>query len=79
MEDAEGTPPRLLRTATYAEAYAKLSAIAERLKGAGSADIDTLAREVREARAAHAVCRARLDAVRAEIEAELAGSAGDPG
>ncbi len=58
---------------TYAAAYAALAAIAERLKGAGTAaSIDTLAEDVRAARAAYAACRTRLDAIRAEIDAELA-------
>lgn len=58
---------------SYAAAYAQLAAIAERLKGAGSAaSIDTLAEDVRAARHAYATCRARLDAIRVEIDAELA-------
>ena len=60
-------------TASYATAYANLTAIAERLKGAGTAvSIDTLVQDVRAARMAHAVCRDRLAAVRAEVDAELA-------
>ena len=60
-------------TASYAGAYAQLAAIAERLKTAGTAtSIDTLVQDVRAARTAHAVCRDRLAAVRAEIDAELA-------
>ncbi len=58
---------------TYAAAYAKLTTIAEKLKSAGTAtSIDTLADDVRGARQAYATCRLRLDAIRAEIEAELA-------
>ena len=58
---------------TYAAAYAQLAAIAERLKGAGTAtSIDTLAEDVRAARQAYTACRARLDAIHAEIDAELA-------
>lgn len=58
---------------TYAVAYAQLAAIAERLKGAGTAaSIDTLAEDVRAARHAYTACRARLDAIRIEIDAELA-------
>lgn len=57
---------------TYAAAYAQLTAIAERLKGAGTASsIDTMADDVRAARAAYATCKARLDAIRAEIDAEI--------
>ncbi len=69
----------LLSTATYAEAYAVLSRTAARLKaGEGAADIDNLARDIRLAKTAHAVCRARIEAVRAEIEAEFQGGHADP-
>ena len=66
---------------SYAAAYATLAAIADRLKGAGTAaGIDTLAEDVRAARLAYAACRGRLDAIRAEIDAELAaGADGAPG
>ena len=57
--------------ATYASAYAALAAIAERLRGGGTAStIDTLAEDVR-ARHHYGVCRSRLAAIRAEIDAEL--------
>ncbi|MDX7953468.1 hypothetical protein P7D22_20085 [Lichenihabitans sp. Uapishka_5] len=58
-------------TATYAEAYAKLAAIAAKLKAPVAAtSIDTLAQDVRDARAAHAICKSRLAAIRGEIENE---------
>ena len=58
---------------TYAAAYAQLAAIAERLKGTGNAaSIDTLAQDVAEARNLYASCKARLNAIRVEIDAELA-------
>lgn len=64
---------------TYAAAYAQLSAVAERLKGAGTASsIDTLAEDVRAARQAYDVCRSRLEAIRAEIDAEVTASADVP-
>lgn len=67
-------------TETYAGAYARLNAIAERLKSAGAATgIDTLADDVRAARAAYATCARRLAAVRAEIDAELAAAAAETG
>ena len=50
-------------TETYAAAYAVLSAIAEKLKNANSANIDTLADDVRAARKAAEICRARIDAI----------------
>ena len=57
---------------SYAAAYAQLAAIAERLKGAGTAaSIDTLAEDVRAARHNYELCRSRLAAIRAEIDAEL--------
>ena len=62
-------------TETYAASYAKLAAIAERLRAGGAAvSVDTLVEDVRAARAAHEVCRARLDAVRREIDAEVAAA-----
>ena len=66
---------------TYAAAYAALSAVAEKLKGAGTAaSIDTLAEDVRSARYNYEVCRSRLAAIRAEIDAELsADTAGNAG
>ena len=61
---------------TYAAAYAALSAIAEKLKGAGTAaSIDTLAEDVRAARYNYELCRSRLAAIRAEIDAELSTDA----
>ena len=60
-------------TESYAASYAKLAAIAERLRAGGAAvSVDALVEDVRAARAAHEVCRARLDAVRREIDAEVA-------
>ena len=57
---------------TYAAAYATLASIAERLKGAGTAAaLDTLAEDVKAARQAYATCKCRLDAIRAEIDAEV--------
>ena len=63
--------------ATYASAYAALAAIAERLRSAGTAaTIDTLAEDVRAARHHYDVCRGRLAAIRAEIDAEVDTAAG---
>ena len=64
-------------TVTYAAAYATLASIAERLKGAGTAaSLDTLASDVSEARKCYQGARDRLDAIRAEIDAELASNSG---
>ena len=61
-------------TATYAAAYAKLSAIAEKLRATGSAaTVDTLVDDIRAARSAHAICKSRIEAVMKEFEAEVAG------
>lgn len=66
-------------TETYAAAYAQLSAIAEKLKNASAANVDTLADDVRAARRAAGICRARIDAIRAEIDDELASEIGVDG
>ena len=59
-------------TETYATAYARLTAIAERLRGAGAtSDLESLVRDLRDARAAHAFCKNRLDAIRREVDAEV--------
>lgn len=72
------TDTALKPTATYAEAYAVLSGIAERLRATGStASIDRLAADLRTARAAHAVCRDRLAAIRREIDQEVAAAQAD--
>ena len=59
-------------TETYAAAYATLTNIAQRLSTGSGATIDNLAADVRAAHQAHATCRARLDAIRREVEAEAA-------
>ena len=58
-------------TETYAAAYARLTAIAERLKGAGATDVDTLVQDLRAARMAYSTCKSRLDAIRREVDAEV--------
>ena len=64
-------------TESYAAAYARLAAIAEKLKGAGAtANLDEIVDDLRAARAAHAVCKARLDVIRREVDAEVE-AAGD--
>lgn len=68
----------LTPTLTYAAAYARLAAIAERLRATGSAaSIDTLIDDIRQARSLHAICGDRIDAVRREFEAEVTGVAPD--
>ena len=59
-------------TETYASAYARLAAIAEKLRGTGAtANLDSIVDDLRAARAAHAICKARLDAIRREVDAEV--------
>ena len=72
------TPAITLKpTDTYAAAYATLASIAERLKGPGTAaSLDTLASDVSEARRCYQNARDRLDAIRIEIDAELASNSG---
>ena len=64
-------------TESYASAYSRLSAIAEKLKGAGAtADLDEVVTLLREARAAHAICKSRLEIVRREVDAEVEAAGG---
>ena len=59
-------------TETYAAAYARLAGIAEKLRAAGtSAAVDDLVSCLQEARGAAAICRARLEAIRREVDAEV--------
>lgn len=62
---------------SYAAAYAALADVAQRLKGVGSAaSIDTLAQDVALARQMYGIARSRLDAIRAEIDAEISSDTG---
>ena len=64
-------------TESYAAAYSRLTAIASKLTAAGTtASVDDLVCDLRLARAAYATCKARLDAIRAEVDAEIE-AAGD--
>lgn len=56
----------------YAANYRKLQEIVERLKRGGPGDIDGLVGNFRAGVAAYEACRHRLDAVRAEIDSEIA-------
>lgn len=59
-------------TETYASAYARLAAVAEKLKTAGAAaSVDDLVSDLRAARTAYATCKARLDSIRLEVVAEV--------
>lgn len=56
----------------YAKNYKILQDIVERLKRGGAGDIDSLAESFRAGVAAYEACRARLDAIRVEIDQEVA-------
>lgn len=56
----------------YAANYKKLQEIVERLKKGGPGDVDGLVESFRAGVAAYDSCRRRLDAVRAEIDGEIA-------
>ena len=55
----------------YAENYAILHDVAERLRIGGPDDIDSLVVDFRRAMQAYGVCRDRLETIRREIDAEV--------
>ncbi len=58
-------------TDSYAASYARLAAIAERLRTAtGAATVDSLVADVQAARELHRQLKTRLDAVRRELDAD---------
>ncbi|WP_162393736.1 exodeoxyribonuclease VII small subunit [Deinococcus kurensis] len=63
---------------SYREAYARLSRIAAELES-GEADLDRVLPLLEEARAAYAQCRERIEAVRAVLAGDWAGSEEDAG
>jgi exodeoxyribonuclease VII small subunit len=56
----------------YAASYRRLQEIVDRLKRGGPGDIDTLVESFRAGVAAYEACKGRLDAIRAEIDSEIA-------
>lgn len=76
MKTTNGSTAAPASTETYATAYARLNAIAERLKGGAATDVDTLVQDLRAARTAYATCKSRLDAIRREVDVEVE-AAGD--
>lgn len=56
-------------SASYRDAYARLSRIAAELES-GEADLDRVLPLLEEARAAYAECRSRIEAVRAVLSGE---------
>ncbi len=68
------TTSQLQPTTTYAAAYAKVAAMAEKLRASGSATtVDTHIDDIRAARAAHSMCKSRLETVMKQFDAEVAG------
>jgi exonuclease VII small subunit len=55
----------------YAENYAILHDVAERLRSGGPDDIDSLVADFRRAMQAYGVCRDRLESIRREIDADV--------
>ena len=64
-------PRRTAAPTTYRDAYAALSRIAAELES-GDADLDTVLPLIEEARAAYAVCRGRIEALRLALGEEAA-------
>jgi hypothetical protein len=58
----------------YTKHYKILLTIADRLRSSGPADIDTLLEDTRRAMESYEICRTRLDAVRAELNAQVGRS-----
>lgn len=56
----------------YAANYKKLAEIVEKLKRGGPGDIDGLVETFRAGIAAYEICKGRLDAIRTEIDTEIA-------
>jgi exonuclease VII small subunit len=55
----------------YAENYAILHEVADRLRNGGPDDIDSLVFDFRRAMAAYKACHERLETIRREIDAEV--------
>jgi hypothetical protein len=55
----------------WAKHYGILQAIAERLRSGGSADVDLLLEDTRRAMESYEICRDRLHAVQAELNAQI--------
>lgn len=56
----------------YSANYARLQEIVEKLRRGGPGDIDGLVENFRAGVVAYEACRSRLDAIRAEIDGEIA-------
>lgn len=63
--------PAVASSGLYAANYQILSQVAERLRNGGPDDVDGLVADFRHAMDAYRICQERLDAIRAEIDAEV--------
>ncbi len=63
--------PPIASSRLYAENYAVLHQVAERLRNGGPEDIDSLVADFRRAMQAYQVCHERLETIRREIDAEV--------
>ena len=63
--------PAVASSRAYAENYRTLHDVAERLRSGGPDDVDGLVADFRRAMTAYRFCQERLDAIRAEIDAEV--------
>jgi hypothetical protein len=70
MHNLENSPSAA--AGLYAKHYAILRSMAERLRAGGPVDIDTLLEDSRRAMESYEICRDRLDAIRAELNAQTA-------
>ena len=69
MHNSENT--QSMTTGLYAKHYGILQAIAERLRSGGPADVDLLLEDTRRAMESYEICRDRLHAVQAELNAQI--------
>ena len=68
---SDKTKPAVASSQSYAEAHRTIHEVAERLRNGGPEDVDSLVANFRRAMEAHRFCQNRLDAIRAEIDAEV--------
>lgn len=73
QQNAQSEVPKaeIASSRLYAENYAILHEVAERLRTGGPDDIDSLVADFRRAMQAYRVCHERLVTIRREIDAEV--------
>jgi exonuclease VII small subunit len=67
----EQKPKSPIASRVYAENYAILHEVADRLRNGGPDDMDSLVSDFRRAMAAYKTCHERLETIRREIDAEV--------